>query len=90
MACIIWTGTNEPADLISKLFANEEIEAKENKWIWSVKNKYYSCKVDIHILTGQLESSLCSEISNIGAAIWCTTQAKKRRYRAFDQMEKRI
>ena len=28
MACIIWTGTNEPADLISKLFANEEIEAK--------------------------------------------------------------
>ena len=49
----------------------------ENKWIWSVKNKYYSCKVDIHILTGQLESSKCSEISNIGAAIWCTTQAKK-------------
>jgi len=77
MACIIWTGTSEPADLISKLFANEEIEAKENKWIWSVKNKYYSCKVDVHILTGQLESSLCSEISNIGAAIWCTTQAKK-------------
>ena len=28
MACIIWTGTSEPADLISKLFANEEIEAK--------------------------------------------------------------
>ena len=28
MACIIWTGTSEPADLISKLFANEDIEAK--------------------------------------------------------------
>jgi len=28
MACIAWTGTSEPADLISKLFANEEIEAK--------------------------------------------------------------
>ena len=28
MACIIWTGTSEPADLISKLFANENIEAK--------------------------------------------------------------
>ena len=28
MACIIWTGTSEPTDLISKLFANEDIEAK--------------------------------------------------------------
>ena len=28
MACIIWTETTEPADLISKLFANEDIEAK--------------------------------------------------------------
>ena len=28
MACILWTGTSEPADLISKLFANENIEAK--------------------------------------------------------------
>ena len=28
MACIIWTGSSEPADLISKLFANEDMEAK--------------------------------------------------------------
>ena len=28
MACIIWTETSAPADVISKLFANEDIEAK--------------------------------------------------------------
>ena len=28
MACIIWTGTSQPTNLISKLFANEDIEDK--------------------------------------------------------------
>jgi len=76
MACLIWSEANDPSNLIRKLFANEDIQAKENKWIWSIENKYYSCKVDVHVLN-QLRSSSCSEISNIGASIWCTTEAKK-------------
>jgi len=76
MACIIWSEVNEHNDLIKKLFGNEDLEAKENKWIWSIENKYYSCKVDVHVLN-RLQSFKCSEISNIGASIWCTTEAKK-------------
>jgi len=76
MACLIWSEASDQSDLIRKLFANEDIEIKENKCIWSISNKYYSCKVNIHVLN-QRQLSSCNEISNIGASIWCTTEAKK-------------
>jgi len=77
MACLIWSEANDQSNLIRKLFANENLEAKENKWIWSIENKYYSCKVDVHVLNQLQSSGSCSKISNIGALIWCTTEAKK-------------
>ena len=64
------------------IFCCEDVSIKisfffpENKWIWSISNKYYSCKVNIHVLN-QRQLSSCNEISNIGASIWCTTEAKK-------------
>ena len=52
-----------------------------------MKNKYYSCKVDVHILNPELSTS-CSGINNVGASIWSTNEAKKDDIELLDKWKK--
>jgi len=77
MTCILWKNVPDldNEEFIKRMFQDEKIVFKDQKGVWSIKNKYYSCDVNIQVHQ-QSNNASSQENLKIGASLWYSDQLK--------------
>lgn len=92
MTCILWKNVldlnNE--EFINRMFQDENVVFKDQTGVWSIKNKYYSCDVNIQVHQ-QSNNASSQENLKIGATLWYSDNLKSDKViERLDQWQKEL
>lgn len=75
MTCILWKNVPDlnNEEFVKRMFQDENVVFKDHNGVWSVKNKYYSCDVNIQVHQ-QSDNASSQENLKIGASLWYSDQ----------------